>query len=273
MTTSSIVTTRESHDTQLENKMKQKCLYCNKQFKRKRAYQEHELFCKELNQSKYIRQNNEHDKENIPTISEMYSVIRQMMVKFQHQQKQIDALKRQLKLKEQKLNVVDWLNQNKINTAIQDCFSIIQTYRISDDEINLIFDSSQMSNTYSIILANIFKTYTPDSLSIQCFHHKANTLFIETSSSPSSTSSNWNEMKNVDLDNGIRIFHNMLLSGFTAWRKSNQTKIDTDQSFYDNVFLPRLQKILNLNISYKQMKTSLYHTLQQDSSCIQIYQL
>lgn len=257
----------------LENKLKQTCIYCNKQFKRKRAYQEHELFCKELHHSKYIRQTDEFDKENIPSVYEIYTVMRQLMTKFQNQQKQIDSLKRQLKLKEQKLDVIKWLNQNQNDITIHDCISIIQSYTISEVELNLIFDSSVTnqninSNTYSTIFTNIFNTYSRDSLSIQCFYHKINTLFIR-----DVHNTKWKEVQNIDLDNIIRIFHNMLLSGFTHWRKNNQSKIDTDQAFYDNIFLPRLQKILNLNITYKHIKSSLYHALKQDSSCIQIYHL
>ena len=273
-------------NNELDAMHKQKCLHCGRKFVRSRAYKEHTILCRELHKSKYLKETDLHDnisESDVPNPKEMYILLQKMMLKFEQQQKQIECLKRKLKVQEKKLDVIDWLNKsfNNENGTIEpiDCIRLITSYQVSEKEMNTLYNDSSgnktglsLQNALLKIVRSIFQHYEKSELSIQCFDNKMNILYI-LSQQPCKKENkrSWKQMTSNDIDEHIRMLHNTILFAFTKWRKEHKDEIESDNVFHDSLFVPRLNKIMNLKITHKQFKTMMFDILHQDASKIISY--
>ena len=242
------------------------CNYCAKQYVRKRSYHEHVVFCKEINKSKYLKhvdKMEEVDEEEIPSNKEMYIVMKKLLYQYQKQEKEIKQLKKKLNAKENNENIIKRLN-NVVGIKkdeivwFEDC---IENYKIKKEIFDRLFGNKLNVSNVESMIKDILITIEKKKLSIQCFEDKVEKLYTLVEKRDTLV---WEEVSKDMFDNYVRELQNICLMYLMRWKKENEVQIIEDNQYYQQQYLPVMNRVMNFNIKPRILKSILCNTIKRD---------
>ena len=244
------------------------CNYCAKQYIRKRSYHEHVAICKEINKSKYLKRVDEMEEieeEEIPSNKEMYNIMKKLLYQYQKQQNEIMQLRKKLNTKENNENIIKRLNHNvsvKRNEIIwfEDCIS---NYKIKEDVFDRLFGNKTNSSDVEILIKDILIPIDKTKLSIQCAEDKVETLYT-LEENRDILLLTWQEVSKEMLENFIRELQNICLVYLMGWKKENEIQIQQDNQYYQQKYLPVMNRVMNFNIKPRILKSILCNIIKRD---------
>jgi len=153
--------------------MKQKCSICNKKFTRLIALRRHRGICELLNQSNHCQKADIEEITDLPPINELWSVVKTLVQENIKLKKDLEKIKNWVHTKKKKINIINWLNENKKPVLTFQEWK--QKINIYDSDLNLIFDNGFITGIVYILERNLILT---EELPIRAFQQKANCLYI-----------------------------------------------------------------------------------------------
>jgi hypothetical protein len=153
--------------------MKQKCSICNKKFTRLTALRRHRGICELLNQSNRCQKADLEEIADLPPINELWSIVKTLVQENIKLKKDMEKIKNWVHTKKKKINIINWLNENKKPVlTFQEWKLKINIY---DSDLNLIFDNGFITGIAYILERNLKLT---EELPIRAFQQKSNCLYI-----------------------------------------------------------------------------------------------
>jgi len=206
----------------IKRKLKYKCKTCGRLFDKTTNYKSHLLVCEQLsNTTKYNLMLSE-EEDNIPSTKQLYYLIRNLIVKNDSLQQEIEKLKTFANISKKNINAVDWLNEN-MKDVID--FSIwTKEIQFTRENLKTVFKYGYIEGIYQFIESKL-PTLDTQSHPIKCFDQKKNIFFIHIDK--------WKHMKIDDLNVFISNISGKVISEFYKWKTENSEKIDSDDTAYD----------------------------------------
>jgi hypothetical protein len=209
------------------------CNHCNKNFKSKENYKNHILFCEIVYKNQKERQEEYELNEDIPSISDIFKITKQLVVKYDKLQHDYNNLKQLINNRKKKINVVDWLNIN-----CKPDINFIEWYNnlsLKENHLEYIFSEGNIDG-----LSQILQELCSDisTLPIKCFTQKENTFYIYENNI-------WKIISNNELNLFFGSLNKQILNLFKIWQEKNTSKLEDDNFAIE--YIQKVRKILGKN--------------------------
>ena len=201
------------------------CKYCFQKWKKKETMEKHIIMCGFWHKSSQIQ---EDDYDSIPTVSELYKLLKEFAYKCDKLQQRVDKLENRQNVR-QKKQIMDYLiDDTPPTTAVE----FVRTFTITQAHLETVFDIDLTAGMKACLKSNM----NPQSvkLPIRAFAQKLNTLYIYNAPDSedhtlSKKSPQWSIMSNAELDRIISILSFKFLQAFMLWKKT-WCPMDSDDS-------------------------------------------
>ena len=263
------------------------CLVCGKKYARKIYGEQHYLVCKLLSEqeSPNVQQIEREEDESCdtPSMRDMYSIVRILAKKVDTLEKENDKWKNQIRIQNKKVDVIHyletkWKEENRANVT-EDALDWLdkqydEMFKNKHVTIESVF-AHGIRQTASILISNICQQYHGkfSELPIQCFNHKSDCIYmyIDKKNETDNVSGSWAKCDLECLKLLLQRLHKVILSEYFVWVDQNQLKMQSDDRFYQNVYVPNQQRAMILNVSEHQLGKLIYNQFSQPSSNITMY--
>ena len=233
------------------------CPCCFKIFKKKGCYEKHILSCERIERS-----------TNAPSISQLYEMIQSLTEKYNTVQSELESVKRQINIKNKKLDIIAWLNTHSISNKNSDMLQLSKSIRIDQPELDIIFDKGFVDGIFEVI-KNYFIVQQEAGVDfIKCFQQKKNIIYIFSD----------DKWKILSIEEFTKIIHAMnvkTFSAFNLYRESNIDKLDQDD--FQVTFTNNFNKLLSTNMTFEQkcirIKNKLFSEFNECFKSIVEYQI
>ena len=239
------------------------CKICNKEYKNKEYFLRHESFCHMLHKSKKEKENELEQLDNIPSISILFNIVKELIIKYDKLEKDNNNLKKLLYKRQEKINVIDWLNRN-INNITN--FNIwYENLLFTMNDLEFIFNKGNIDGLIEILNKIIIDK---DNIPIKCFENKENTFYIF------NNNNKWKIITNEEFNLFIKNLNRKIQILFGIWQENNKHKLENEK--FAEEYISKMQKILGKNIPfeievnkiknkmYKLLKTNIKTLIQYD---------
>lgn len=272
------------------------CVVCGKKYARKIYGEQHYLVCKLLaeRESTSVQQieSQEIESGDTPTMREMYDIIRILAKKVDTLEKENEKWKSQIRVHNKKVDVLRYLEtiwkekkhhdgdegheMNALDWLDKQYHDMFKNKHVT---IESVF-AYGIRKTASILISNICQQYHGkfSELPIQCFNHKSDRIYMYIGINDKGKEMemenehpSWITCDSEQLKLLLQRLHKVILSEYFIWVDQNRTKMQTDDRFYQNVYVPNQQKAMILNITEIQFGKLIYNQFSQPSSNIMMY--
>ena len=257
-----------------------KCAYCNKNYVRKSAYNNHLLTCKFAKLSTTCRYKTK--PETIPleslsleslskdvNIHSLFTMVIMLHNKYEKLESEYNELKKYVCVVKNKINILDYLNQNfkreHMSCGENNINNFIANLVIGEEHLQKIFKHDYVDGIFNIICEYIDRlNITGMVIPIKCFSTKENVLYIFDGQL-------WTIMD--DMQKFIKSFDKKILTLFVEWKKCAEKTIDPE--IFGEIYIQNMKKVIGGNYDkknpYAMIKNRLYKHLKIDLKSIVHY--
>jgi len=189
------------------------CTVCNKAYKRLRYFQEHRAICEAKQASEGTDTTHLHE---VPSQLDMWLALKYYIKRCSALENKVNHLEKWAIRQKKKVNIMDWLNEHfKPKLSFNDW---IDDFRITQEDLDLIFDLNFIGGMYKIIERRILNVDKKD-LPVKAFSQYLNMLFIWNGSS-------WDSIDSEDMEKQIVSIHNKLQQQLRLYKRENEMLIN-----------------------------------------------
>jgi hypothetical protein len=242
------------------------CDFCLKKYTRKTSLDRHSVVCEILQKTQRERRCEEEESSDIPTMKQLYMIVQELAKKNTVLERKIEELNKWVDRKKNKINLIEWLNDNIIpKVNLREWFDPIE---ISDDDIMILMNDNVAAIFIHLLKKNAEKGQNP----IICFNHKTSNLYVYKNSDEK-----WQKLSINELSYWLREIHHKILITFEKWYNKNIDKInksDSQQIAYNKALMAIMKADLNETCSVLQrIKRELFNLLKIDIKGIVEYEI
>ena len=262
------------------------CSYCNKNYIRKSAYNNHLIKCKYA-----TKQYTEHYKskpyKSDPLVLEtetlsleslsrdvniqnLFTMVIMLHNKYDKLELEYNELKKYVSVVKNKINILDYLNENFKHDYLKSDVNIknfMANLVLQQDHLQKIFKHDYVDGIFNIICEYIDTLNVKGILlPIKCFNNKENVLYIF-------DGEQWIIMDDTYLRVFIKSFDKKILTLFVEWKASAEKSIDPE--IFGEIYIQNMKKVIAGNYEKKNpalmIKSRLYKHLKNDLKSIVHY--
>jgi hypothetical protein len=265
------------------------CTYCKKIYIRKTSYNNHLIKCKlcrfssncgkteseSETASEFVKPELETEsvvtmdslKKDL-TIHNLFAMVIMLYNKYEKLESEYNELKKYVNVTKNKINILDYLNENFKHDFMRDEGSNIVKFMdeivIGEDQLQKIFKYDYVDGIFNIICdyINVKGSLVP----IKCFNTKENILYIFDGEL-------WLIMDDNYLRKFIKSFDKKILTKFVEWKKIAEKTIDPE--IFGEIYIQNMKKVIGGNYEKKNpasmIKNRLYKHLKVDLQSIVRY--
>lgn len=252
------------------------CIYCNKKYIRKTAYNNHLLKCKfaRCSYKSKVLPSESLTLESLScdvNIDNLFTMVIMLHNKYEKLESDYNELKKYVNVVKNKINILDYLNQNFKHDYLDGAGSNINNFManlvLKQDHLQKIFKHDYVDGIFNIIceyidMLNVKGTLLP----IKCFNSKENVLYIF-------DGLQWIIMDDSYLRAFIKSFDKKILTLFVEWKVSAEKSIDPE--IFGEIYIQNMKKVIAGNYEKKNpalmIKSRLYKHLKIDLKSIVHY--
>jgi hypothetical protein len=248
-------------------KSKHTCSSCRRGYKSKVYYNRHVAVCELMCKSMKERQQENEENDDTPTIRVLYDVILELTNKMSKMEKKIQELSKLADLKKKKINMVDWLNENKTDGNQIDLEEFILNIKVNRIHLENLFQTDYTSGILKV-LQDLLPLITDASINnpIKAFDNKVNILFAF-------SDSKWMILTDEKFQKIINIIVKQLLNEFVVWQTENASRMEQDD--FAIKYSANVKKMMGGNFTreqvYAKVKIDLYKYLKVNMKNITEY--
>jgi len=176
------------------------CEFCETEFKYKKQHDEHAICCEFVDRKKdELKINIDLTDESIPSPRIMYELVKHLMVRNQHLEKEVEELRKFVKREKSKINVIDYLNNHHF--PIIDYQQMMKMMVVQSKHLEAVFEGS--------IVDGVFGLFDNLDLPITAFSHK-NSFYVYKEAS-------WHEFPQVSMNAMFDILSNRFMKAYRSW--------------------------------------------------------
>lgn len=217
-----------------------KCHLCDKRYKLKENYNKHYVSCKFFHSSCLQTHDEcEESSENLPTQKELYRFIKEIALKCQRLEDEVEHLKQTMNVR-QKKNILDMLNSDPMNANRVPFEQWCSRFQVEPHHLNAVFEGDLMTGIKEVMKPHLQRTCISPHLSLQdlahtkvdciplkAFHTK-NALYIY------DTDLQWKNAPHNCFDKLVYTLERQFLQAFLVWQRENQEKISLSEKLKDD---------------------------------------
>jgi hypothetical protein len=194
------------------------------------------------------RQLENEESDDTPTIRVLYDVILELTHKMSQMEKKIQELSKWADLKKKKINMVDWLNENKIIETEGN-----QQKTWEELLINIKVDRLHLENLfqteYTLGILKVLQDILPmgetnNSNAIKAFDNKTNVLYTF-------SDTKWMILSDQMFEQIINIIVKQLLNEFVGWQTENASRMEQDD--FAIKYSTNVKKMMGGNLTRQQV--------------------
>lgn len=198
------------------------CCHCSREYKEKFNYDRHIQCCEFLNKPRREQENDIDSFEKIPSPREMLHLIQELSFRVNKLEKENAQLRQHQK---KKINVIDWLNQNK-NPTITFEEWMTSIFKQVESYLEVVYNKDLMTGIIELLSTSI-ETRNEQILPIAAFNQKLNTFYIYDKENRA-----WDVLTDKDFEKTInRLSHHFLVEFNRCWCLVNRDKIEKEERF------------------------------------------
>ena len=282
------------------SKLIYKCDYCNKEYIRKSNYNTHLNSCKLYN---YCRARNnfcngnsdgdgnsnsdsnsvlEIDKMDITT-ENIFKMLIILHNKYEKLEADYSELKKFVNVTKNKIDILEYLNQNCVSQFENNCFDTFMNAMIIDNDcLDFVFKKDYIDGVYDIIVSNIQRIKDKSlNIPIKCFNQKDGILYVfergfGERGFVERGSGSWIIMDGEYFKKLIKHIDKKLLMLFLEWKLHMESTLDAET--YSEIYIKNMKKVIGGNFVKKHtnismiIKNKLYKHLRVDIKNITTYE-
>lgn len=243
------------------------CPHCNKSFKRTKFLKEHVLVCDEIHKSKYRREADCEEENDIPSQKDMYLVLRKVLIKYTALEEEVAELRKAVHCTRKRMNVLKWLQDTfQLDIGFNAWLNEIQCER---SFLEYTFEHTYVDGMIRLLLHNL-RQECEHLHPIKAFQQKPNVFYIF-------HDNNWTIMNEHMFDKMLMCANKLLFRLFGEWEEENKERIQDDDAFHKDIYLVNLQTLLGENHSgngnceeknKKKIRAGLFQYLRQNLKSI-----
>ena len=212
-------------------KSSHQCPYCSRQFLRKSTFNRHIISCEILSKTPKERYLEEINRDDIPSIRQIYCVILEIAERQLKIEKKMEMIDKWVENKKKKLSVIDWLNDNL--TPSSTYLEWLENITITRRHLELIFQHNHI-NGKIYILQEFLPLSEENRLPIKSFDQKQNALFIY--------NQKWQLMTPDLFDRLLNTLQKKLMDEFVRYQNDNMHRM-SDENFTIE-YIQLVQKVM-----------------------------
>ncbi len=253
------------------------CSYCNKNYIRKSAYNNHLIKCKyatkQYKSDPLVSETESLTLESLSrnvNIQNLFTLVIMLHNKYDKLELEYNELKKYVSVVKNKINILDYLNENFKHDYLRSDANIknfMANLVLQQDHLQKIFKHDYVDGIFNIICdyidtLNVKGTLLP----IKCFNNKENVLYIF-------DGLQWIIMDDAYLRAFIKSFDKKILTLFVEWKATAEKSIDPE--IFGEIYIQNMKKVIAGNYEKKNpalmIKSRLYKHLKNDLKSIVHY--
>jgi len=211
--------------------MKYNCEFCETEFKYKKQHDEHVICCEFIDKRKdELKENIDLTDDAIPSPRIMFELVKHLMARTHHLEKEVDELRKFVRREKSKINVIDYLNNHHFPTM--DYPEMMKMMVVQPRHLEAVFEGS--------IVDGVFALFDNLDLPITAFSHK-NSFYVYKDAS-------WHEFPQVSMNAMFDILSNRFMKAYRSWERSKpEFSVETEEVQKQKMIL--LRKVLGTSMS------------------------
>lgn len=252
---------------------KECCVYCGKSYKLKKNLNKHMVLCEIIDKTKRRKKLEIESDDELPTQRQMFNMIVELTLKCNKLEEKVEKMNKFVDKKIKKINIIDWLNNNKFPEYNFD--NLINKIELNQNDTSLIFHNNIL-DIISILLSrelidNEIINYAPIYAAIQ----KNNHIYIYNKSTINETNQNWSELSKENLIKFMNKFQNKMIKILSDWKQFNKNQMNNSDQLceqYNKSMLKVMSMDMKNDLFYNKIKSLFYNKLKTDMKTIIEYE-
>jgi len=217
------------------------------------------------------------DKMDITT-ENIFKMLIILHNKYEKLEADYSELKKFVNVTKNKIDILEYLNQNCVSQFENNCFDTFMNAMIIDNDcLEIVFKKDYIEGVYDIIVSNIQRIKDKSfNIPIKCFNQKDGILYIFERGTVERGSGSWIIMDGEYFKKLIKHIDKKLLMLFLEWKLHMESALDAET--YSEIYIKNMKKVIGGNFVKKHtnismiIKNKLYKHLRVDIKNITTYE-
>ena len=208
------------------------CKLCKKEYQTEPNLKKHMVLCEILHQSA-------NNNTSIINPTHLYQIIQELVIKQKRMEEKIEELQKWVEIKKKKINIIDWLNNNRHpNITFKHLIDLIT---VQENDIDFLY---KPDNSVIELILLLFERdiYDQSILPIFALNQKNNNLIyyydisnVQNELTTTELMNTWRELNKEKLTSLLNQIHSKILNRLMVWKKKHHEFIlsnDKNQILY-----------------------------------------
>lgn len=249
--------------TLMNKREKYICNYCSRGYNQKFNYDRHIGYCEFSHKSLKERENEFETFEKTPSLPELFSVVKELVIRIDKLEKENTRLKHLTSISKRKIGFLDRLNlHNKPSITFTKWLTEIPFHYYLND----IFENDLIKGVVSSLQ---YKKSVSSEYPIYAFSEKHNAFYIydEVVENNNEKKLQWILIQGNELDKWLNYISQSFLVEFKNWCDEHKNEIDTDEKMKE-LYYSNFQKVLgnskfSVDVRNQRIRQQLFSKIKQ----------
>jgi len=252
------------------------CVYCGKTYKKRLNLEKHILLCEITRKPGHsIKKSEDEDTDGDAFIENISSknlckMVIQLAMKCNKLENTVSELSKYVNKKIQKIDIIEYLNENTKSTNKQIVLfeNITEFISVEESDVEFLFYNSFIETVNTILARYIYKPSEKSEIQIpiRAFTQKQNILYIYTNNIGDNNNNNysWTIITKEKLVRFLNIIQFKISKAFSEWRKKNSQQLimeDSKSILYDKTFSKLMEPEFKIEKTYNKFYNNIYNNL------------
>jgi len=257
----------QKYETDEKNKIKHSimcCIYCGKSYKTRMNLEKHLILC-EISHSQSNNNNDDTDalmQQNISS-TKLYQIVVQLSMKCNRLENKLADLSKHVTKKIEKINIIDYLNNNTRTTNYPTLLfeNITEIINVEQSDIEFLFHNSFLDTVNHILSRSIYDNNAKNELPIAAFKEKKNTIYVYTKINNQEQNPSWTIVTSEKFIRFLNIIQFKISKAFSEWRKNNSQLLNDNDNhciLYDKTFSKLMEPDFKIEKTFVKFYNNIY---------------
>ena len=251
------------------------CLHCHREYQRKVYFERHVIACQFLSKSNKERTLEFEELSDTPSQRDLYKIVIELAAKCNHLESQLKDITKWANIKKQKLNIIDWLNENRRENSSsvnnkEVCIyfnDLLKAIKITQDDLNILFETDYTGGVMYVLKRHLANS----NVSPLCaFTTKENVFYVFMEEEKK-----WELCSNEYYNKLMYLLDKQFMGAFIQWQNENKHKSSSDD--FALLYSKNMKKVMGGTFTreqlYSRIKKELYIHIRCDPPNILEYEI
>lgn len=248
------------------------CVYCGKIYKTRKSLDNHVTVCEIIYKTK--RKTIIVEEDELPSQKIMYKMILELTSKCIRLEEKVDELNKWVIRKKKKINILDWLNSNKVPYC--DFKKFTDNIELIESDIDFLFNNS-FNETINEIFSRILHIMNENNniAPLFCVSQKTNIIYIYSKNiNDNSKELSWKELHKDDFVWFLNQMFTKIFNAFLKWgQKYKNIEDNSSCILYDGTMSKIMKVDFKLECVQNKIRAMLVSMLKTDLKTLIEYEL